>query len=295
MRSMLFVPGDSQSKIEKALASSADGIIIDLEDSVSLESKQEAREVTARVLQELKSQPDDQSRPQIYVRVNPLDTGLTADDLAAVTPCAPDGIMQPKTRSVDDVHQLASQLDAREAASGLNQGRIRLVVIATETATSLFHMGSYVNAGPRLAGLSWGAEDLSADLGASSNRTPDGQYADPYRLARSLCLLAAVAAEVQPIDTVFTNFRDDEGLRSECEAAARDGFTGKLAIHPAQLDTINGVFTPSGEQIERAQSIVDAFETAGNPGVVGLEGEMLDRPHLVRARNLLARAERYRN
>lgn len=294
MRSMLFVPGDSPSKIEKALSSSADGIIIDLEDSVSLDAKQEARAVAGRILEALHPPAGDNPRPQIYVRVNPLDTGLTADDLAAVIPFAPDGVMQPKTRSVDDVHQLARLLDEQETAHCLDKGRTRLVVIATETATSLFHMGSYVNAGPRLAGLSWGAEDLSADLGASTNRTPDGQYADPYRLARSLCLLAAVAAEVQPIDTVFTNFRDDEGLRSECEAAARDGFTGKLAIHPAQLATINDVFTPSGDQIERAQAIVDAFESAGNPGVVGLNGEMLDRPHLVRARNLLARAKQYR-
>ncbi len=293
MRSMLFVPGDSPSKIEKALNSTADGIIIDLEDSVSLDSKQEARAVTARILEQMRPQAGENSRTQIYVRVNPLDTGLTADDLAAVIPYAPDGIMQPKTRSVDDVHKLAQMLNEQESANGLDEGRTRLVVIATETATSLFHMGSYVNAGPRLAGLSWGAEDLSADLGASTNRTPDGLYADPYRLARALCLLAAVAAEVQPIDTVFTNFRDDDGLRAECEAAARDGFTGKLAIHPAQLATINDVFTPSGAQIERAQAIVDAFESAGNPGVVGLDGEMLDRPHLVRARNLLARAKQY--
>ena len=293
MRSMLFVSGDSPSKIEKALNSTADGIIIDLEDSVSLDSKHEARAVTARILEQVRPQAGESSRTQIYVRVNPLDTGLTADDLAAVIPHAPDGVMQPKTRSVDDVHQLAQMLIEQETANGLDEGRTRLVVIATETATSLFHMGSYVNAGPRLAGISWGAEDLSADLGASTNRTPDGLYADPYRLARSLCLLAAVAAEVQPVDTVFTNFRDEDGLRAECEAAARDGFTGKLAIHPAQLATINDVFTPSGAQIERAQAIVEAFESAGNPGVVGLDGEMLDRPHLVRARNLLARAKQY--
>ena len=293
MRSMLFVPGDSPSKIEKALNSTADGIIIDLEDSVGFGSKEKARAVTARILGQLPAQADKHSRTQVYVRVNPLDTGLTAGDLAAVIPYGPHGVMQPKTGSVDDVRRLAQILNEQEAASGLDEGRTRLVVIATETAASLFHMGGYVNAGPRLAGLSWGAEDLSADLGATANRTPDGLYADPYRLARSLCLLAAVAAGVQPVDTVFTNFRDNDGLRAECEAAARDGFTGKLAIHPAQLATINDVFTPSGTQIERAQAIVDAFESAGNPGVVGLDGEMLDRPHLVRARNLLARAKQY--
>ncbi len=294
MRSMLFVPGDSARKIEKGLGSEADAIIIDLEDSVSLDAKPAARQLTADVLKDLADSGPDPKRPNVYVRVNALDTGMTADDLAAVIPGAPNGIVQPKTHSAEDVTELLRLMDGTDPGGGVDVGSIRIVIIATETATSLFHMGSYVTVGPRLEGLSWGAEDLSAELGATTNKTADGVYTDPYRLARTLSLFAAVAAEVQPIDTVFTNFRDDAGLRAECEAAMRDGFTGKLAIHPGQVATINEVFTPSPQEIARAGAIVEAFEAAGNPGVVGLDGEMLDRPHLIRARNLLALAQRYR-
>lgn len=294
MRSMLFVPGDSARKIEKGLGSQADAIIIDLEDSVSLDAKSKARELTSDVLKELANQSPDAKRPDVYVRVNALDTGMTADDLAAVVPGAPEGVIQPKTRSADDVTELLNLIDRANSGNAQDDGSIRVVIIATETATSLFHMGSYASVGARLSGLSWGAEDLSADVGAATNRTTEGAYTDPYRLARSLALFAAVAAEAQPIDTVFTNFKDEAGLRAECEAAMRDGFTGKLAIHPGQIAIINEVFTPSPEEIARAGAIVEAFEAAGNPGVVGLDGEMLDRPHLIRARNLLERAERYR-
>lgn len=294
MRSMLFVPGDSARKIEKGLSSQADAIIIDLEDSVSLDAKAEARQLTANVLNDLAGDKSDVQRPDVYVRVNALDTGMTADDLAAVVPGGPDGIIQPKTRSADDVTELLRLMDTMKSGNAVDIDSIRVVIIATETATSLFHMGSYVTVGPRLTGLSWGAEDLSADLGAVTNKTADGTYTDPYRLARTLALFAAVAAEVQPIDTVFTNFRDEAGLRAECEAAMRDGFIGKLAIHPGQIATINEVFSPSPQEVAHARAVVEAFEAAGNPGVVGLDGEMLDRPHLIRARNLLDLAGRYR-
>lgn len=292
MRSMLFVPGDSARKIEKGIGSGADAIIIDLEDSVALDNKDDARRLTAATLAGLDAAARA-SGPEIYVRVNALDTGLADDDLGAVMAGRPDGIMQPKARGGADVRTLAAMLVVEEARRGIASGATGIVVVATETAASLFQMGSYVDAGPRLRGMAWGAEDLSADLGATGNKRPDGAYADPYRLARTLCLAGAVAASVQPIDTVFTAFRDDAGLRAECEAAVRDGFTGKMAIHPAQVATINEMFTPSADDVARARRIVEAFAAAGNPGVVGLDGEMLDRPHLTRAERLLSRAEKY--
>lgn len=289
MRSMLFVPGDSPRKIEKGLGSNADAVIIDLEDSVAIADKEKARRVAAEAL----AGPKPASGPQIYVRVNALATGLTADDLSAVMAGGPAGIMQPKACGGSDVRTLSDLIAAEEAGHGIADGATGIVVVGTETAASLFRMASYDDAGPRLKGIAWGAEDLSADLGATTNRRPDGTYADPYRLARTLCLVGAVAAGVQPIDTVFTNFRDEMGLRAECEAAVCDGFTAKMAIHPAQVAIINELFTPSPADVARAQRIVDAFNAAGNAGVVGLDGEMLDRPHLTRAQRLLARAQNY--
>lgn len=292
MRSMLFVPGDSARKIEKGLAGDADAVIVDLEDSVAPGAKDAARRLTAEILG-ARDTAARKAGPDIYIRVNALDTDLTAGDLEAVMGARPDGIMQPKTRGAADVRSLSAMILAEETRHGIEAGSTSIVAIATETAASLFHMGTYVDAGPRLRGMAWGAEDLSADLGATTNRRADGAYADPYRLARTLCLAGAVAAGVQPIDTVFTNFRDDAGLRQECEDAMRDGFTGKMAIHPAQVPTINQVFTPSPDQIERARRIVEAFSGAGDVGVVGVDGEMLDRPHLTRAERLLERAARY--
>lgn len=292
MRSMLFVPGDSARKIEKGLGGNADAIIIDLEDSVALDNKDAARRLTAEILGGLDAAARS-AGPQLYVRVNALDTGLTEADLAAVMAGRPDGIMQPKACGGADVRTLAALLVAGEARHAIAPGSTGIVVVATETAASLFQMGTYVDAGPRLRGMAWGAEDLSTDLGATTNKRPDGTYADPYRLARTLCLAGAVAASVQPIDTVFTAFRDDAGLRAECEAAMRDGFTAKMAIHPAQVEVINEVFTPSAADIDRARRIVEAFAGAGNPGVVGLDGEMLDRPHLTQAERLLVRAAKY--
>lgn len=286
MRSILFVPGDSERKIGKAGASGADALILDLEDSVAPENKAAARTCTRAALAEPRSS-------LAYVRINGLDTGLAEADLEAVMSGRPDGIVLPKSRSDRDVRDLSSRLDALEAAHGSPPGSTRILPIVTETAASLFHVGTYHDAGPRLAAMSWGAEDLSADLGASANRDETGAYLDAYRLARTLCLAGAVAAGVAPVDTVYTNFRDDDGLRREAEAAAREGFTAKLAIHPAQVPVINEVFTPSGEALDRARRIVEAFSDAGNAGVIGLDGEMLDRPHLARAEKLLARAALY--
>ncbi|MCA1242603.1 CoA ester lyase [Stappia stellulata] len=287
MRSLLFVPADSERKLAKGLDSGADVLLIDLEDSVALDAKENARAVAARFLAEARERSE---RPRLYVRVNALDTGETDADLAAVMPAAPEGIMLPKSISGASVQQLDAKLAVHEAQNDLPDGSTRIVIVATETAASLFNLGSYAGASARLDGLSWGAEDLSADIGALGNRDASGGFTEPFRMARNLCLFGAVAASAIPIDTVFTNFRDLDGLRREAEDALRDGFTAKMVIHPAQVPVINEVFTPSADAIADARRIVDAFAAAGDPGVVGLDGEMLDRPHLRRAEKLLARA-----
>jgi citrate lyase subunit beta/citryl-CoA lyase len=287
MRSLLFVPADSERKLAKGLDSGADVLLIDLEDSVALDAKDNARAVAARFLMEARERS---VRPRLYVRVNALDTGETDADLSAVMPAAPEGIMLPKSVSGASVQQLDAKLAVHEAQNDLEDGSTRIVIVATETAASLFNLGSYAGASARLDGLSWGAEDLSADIGALANRDASGGFTEPFRMARNLCLFGAVAAGAIPIDTVYTNFRDLDGLRREAEEALRDGFTAKMAIHPAQVPVINEVFTPSADAIADARRIVDAFAAAGDPGVVGLDGEMLDRPHLRRAEKLLARA-----
>ncbi len=289
MRSWLFVPADSTRMIARALASGADAVILDLEDSVALADKPAARDCLRDCLGD-KGQTGLHG-PRLYIRVNPLDSGMAEADLDVAMALAPAGIMLPKCRSAADVARLGTLMSARETGPEST----RIVAIATETAASLFHMGSYETAGPRLAGLCWGAEDLSADLGALSAMDGQGTYTGPYRLARTLCLLAARAARVQPIDGVYVDFRDTAGLQDECTAAMRDGFTGKLAIHPAQVGVINAAFTPSPEELARARRIVEAFTDAGHAGVIGLDGQMLDRPHLLRAQNLLERAAHYKD
>jgi citrate lyase subunit beta / citryl-CoA lyase len=288
MRSLLFVPGDDERKLAKGLASGADALLIDLEDSVSASRKADARRIAASFIALNRKAA---VRPRLYVRVNAMPTGLAGDDLDAVMTAAPDGVMQPKCQSGDDVKLMSSMLAVREAENDLPDGGTAIIAIATETARSLFHMGSYVGASRRLVGLTWGGEDLSADVGAEANRLADGAYTDPYRLARSLCLFAASAAQTRAIDSVYTNFRDMDGLRVEAEAARRDGFGAKMAIHPAQVAIINDVFTPTAAMIERARRIVAVF--AENPalGVVGMDGEMLDMPHLRRAERILAQAD----
>ena len=279
MRSLLFVPADSERKIARALTSGADVVILDLEDSVAAANKPAARRLAAEVLQEQR-----RKTAMLIVRVNALGSGLTEADLEAVMPAGPDGLMQPKTRSAEDVKALAAMAGS---------GGLPIIAIATETARALFGMETYIDAVPPLSGLTWGAEDLSSDLGAESSRDDSDRLTDPYRLARTLCLIGARAAGIEPIDTVYVNYRERDGLEAECKAAARDGFTGKMAIHPDQVEPINHIFTPPPDAVARARRIVEAFKAAGDAGVVGLGGEMLDRPHLLRAEQLLARAARY--
>ncbi len=287
MRSLLFVPGDDEKKLAKALASGADALIVDLEDSVALSAKPAARATAAAFLREARALAP---RPRLFVRVNPLDGGLADADLEAVMPAAPDAIVLPKSLGGASVQQLGAKLAVHEAEHGLADGATRILAIASETARALFGFESYIGCSRRLEGLAWGGEDLSADLGAETNRLPDGAYAAPYQLARTLTLIGAVAAGVSAIDAVATNFRDAEGLRAEALGARRDGFTAKMAIHPAQIPVINEVFTPSAEALAHARAVIAAFAAAPGAGVVSLDGEMLDLPHWTRAKKALARA-----
>jgi citrate lyase subunit beta / citryl-CoA lyase len=289
MRSLLFVPGDDEKKLSKALLSGADVLLLDLEDSVSHSRKAIAREITRDLIA---SAHQLSTRPLLYVRVNAHSSGLTVEDIDAVMKAEPDGIILPKSESGDDVALLSARLAVREAENDLESGHAKIIAIATETAKSIFHMGSYCGISQRLTGLTWGAEDLSADLGAETNRLHSGTYTDPYRLARSLCLFAASAAQVAAIDTVYTNFRDLEGLRAETEAARRDGFSGKMAIHPAQVSIINEVFTPTVDAVARAKKIIEYFAKNPDSGVVGIDGEMIDRPHIRRAERILDAARK---
>jgi citrate lyase subunit beta/citryl-CoA lyase len=224
--------------------------------------------------------------------VNALDTGLTDADLNAVIPARPDGILFPKSRHGGDVVHLDAKITAREALYGIDEGTTRILVLVTESAQALFGLHNYHGASKRLDGMTWGAEDLSADLGAETNRNEKGDYTDPYRLARAQCLIAAVAAEVAPIDSIFPNFRDAEGLKREAIEGRRDGFIGKMAIHPDQVPVINEIYTPSAEAIANAERLIEAFKAAGNAGVISLDGQMYDQPHLKRAQRLLARVKK---
>lgn len=284
MRSLLFVPADSQRKFEKALGSGADALIVDLEDSVAPASKAAARDMAARSI------ADHRDGPLLYVRVNDLSTGLTDDDLAAVMAAAPHGIMLPKAGGIEDVARLSVRLRVLEARHGLADGATRIIPLVTETPAGLMNARSYARGDDRLAGLTWGAEDLSAEIGAAATRDEAGRYTDVFRFARVSTILAASAANVAAIDTVYPDFRDADGFRRDCVEGARDGFTARMAIHPAQVAVINAVFTPSPEAIAEAETVVAAFAEAGNAGVVGIDGRMVDRPHLKRAERLLARA-----
>ncbi|MER9951773.1 CoA ester lyase [Mesorhizobium sp. M0047] len=286
MRSLLFVPSDSQKKLEKGLGAGADVVIVDLEDSVAPHNKALAREVAARFIVERWAQTSS----VIYVRVNDLSTGLTDDDLAALVPARPDGIMLPKSNSGQDVQHLSAKLRVHEAENGLADGAIKILPIITETPAGVLAAATYAETSARLAGLTWGAEDLSAAIGARAVRDEHGRYTDVFRHARVMTILAAAAAEVAAIDTVFPNFRDMAAFKAECTEAERDGFTGKMAIHPDQVPVINAAFTPSVEAVRQSTAIVAAFQAAGNPGVVGIDGKMYDRPHLRLAERLLARA-----
>jgi citrate lyase subunit beta/citryl-CoA lyase len=288
MRSFLFVPADSERKLAKGAESGADAIILDLEDSVAADRKAGARETALAYLRQHAAQT---KRPRLVVRVNALDTGLIDADLDGVVAGRPDMILLPKAEGGVAVTHLDAKLTAREAVHGLPEGSIKILALATETAASLFVCGTYRNSSPRLTGITWGAEDLSAELGAETNRDEHGRFTSPYWLARNLSLAAASAARVQAIDTVYADFRNMDGLRAEAIEARRDGFTAKMAIHPAQVAIINQVFTPAADEIAKAQAIVKAFADNPSSGVVAIGGVMYDRPHLTRAERLLARVK----
>ena len=284
MRSFLFVPGDSVRKYESAKKTAADALILDLEDSIAPEGKVAARGITREML---KARNPAQ---KMYVRVNALDTGMTLGDLAVVMPGRPDGIVLPKCAGAADVNTLALYLDAFEAASGIGHGTTRIVTVATETARAVLKLMDFENMSPRLWGMTWGAEDLAASLGASRNRS-DGRFSSPFVLARDLCLIAAAAAGVVPIDTIAADIDDLDALKAESIAARQDGFLAKTVIHPKHVEIVNSAFMPSDEEIAWSERVVAAF--AGNPsGVVRMDGKMLDKPHLRAAEKILAQRRR---
>ena len=288
LRSLLFIPGDSEKKLGKADGAGADGLILDIEDSVAPERKPEARRLVA---EHLRARPPGKRVSELWVRINPLDSGLALDDLVAIVAAAPDGIMLPKPDSAADVVRLSLYLDALETQAGLEPGAIGVIPVATETAAAPFRLDTYAQVRPaRLRALTWGAEDLSAALGASTNMDPAGGWGLTYRLARSLTLLAAHATGVAAIETLYVDFRDEEGLRASCRTARAEGFSGRLAIHPAQVAPINESFTPSERELEHARRVVAAFEDSPGAGVVAIDGKMVDIPHLKQATAVLATA-----
>ena len=277
-RSYLFVPADSERKLSKASAAGADALILDLEDSVAAEARPAARELAAEYLRD---------HSNVWVRISPIETDDATADLAAVIPTEPNGIVLPKPRSAADAMQLATRLDALEKAHGITPGQTKIMAICTERPEALFSLNSYANSTPRLMGLSWGAEDLSAAIGASATRDESGNWLPTYEMARSLCLCAAAAAEAAAIDTVYTDYKDLDGLARYASNARRDGFSGMLAIHPAQVEVINQAFVPTAAEIKRAQRIVELFAVNPGAGTLGLDGMMIDRPHLLHAERLL--------
>lgn len=286
MRSLLFVPGDDERKIAKGLACAADALILDLEDAVAPARKAAARDLCRQTL------TSAGTPKRLFVRINALDTSEAEADIDAVVASRPYGIVLPKCRNSADVFALARRLDAHEARAGIAVGETRILPIVTETAMSLFGLGSYAHpASPRLCGMMWGGEDLAADIGALANRDAAGVYTTPYLLARALCLIGAVAADVMAVDSVYTNFRDQTGLQVEATQGLRDGFSAKAAIHPDQIGPIHAAFTPTASDIDNAVRVVLAFASAGGAGVVSMDGRMLDRPHYRGALRVLGRAK----
>ncbi len=288
-RSWLFVPGDSEKKLGKGASTGADALIIDLEDSVAAARRPLGRELTCEYLANA-----DRAVSRLFVRINPLDTDDALKDLAGIIAGRPDGLILPKAETVDDSHRLDHYLSALEVANGIDRGTTKIFPIATETPGAMLTLEGYRRASPRVTALSWGAEDLSAAIGATTNRDETGRLAAPYLLARSLCLMAAHAAGVQAVDTVHPDFRDDDGLRRESNYARRDGFSGKIAIHPNQVAIINDAFTPSAEEVAHAQAVIDLFAANPDAGTLSLDGKMLDKPHLTQAERVIAMAAQAR-
>lgn len=287
LRSLLFAPGDSDKKMAKASDSGADCVILDLEDSVAASRKPIAREMVREFLK-----AGTNPNVEFWVRCNPLDGPYVLHDIAAVAAAAPKGIILPKTNGAEDIVTVARFLDVLEAEHGLAAGSIGILPVATETAAAPFGLGSYNKHTPRLRGLTWGAEDLGAAVGASSNLEANGQWTSPFVLVRALCLFAAHAAGVQAVDTVMADFRDLAGLERVCNEARRDGFTGKIAIHPAQVPVINQAFSPSDAEVAHARAVLDLFAANPDAGTLQLDGKMIDKPHEVQALRIIAMAER---
>lgn len=285
-RSFLFVPGDSERKMAKGAGSAAHALVLDLEDSVAAEKLVGARQTVREFL----TAHADRSRQQVWVRINPLDSGKALDDLAQVMAGAPDGLLLPKCLGAADIQRLDHYLSALECREGIADGATRIISVATETPAAMFALGSYANISPRLAGLTWGAEDLSTAVGASTNKADDGTYSFVYQLARSLCLLGSKAANVHAIDSVLPDFRNADALRAEVRRARLDGFTAKFAIHPDQVDVINAGFMPDEAEIAHARAVVAAFREAGTAGTLQVNGKMVDKPHLTQAMQILEAA-----
>ncbi len=285
LRSWLFIPGDSEKKLAKGATTGADALIIDLEDAVAPARRPIARELTRDYLRSA-----DRSICQLYVRINPLDGADALLDLAGIIEGKPDGLILPKAETVADSDRLGYYLDALEVAGGIEQGNTKIFPIVTETPGAMLTLDGYQSVNPRVVALAWGAEDLSAAVGASTNKDENGDLTAPYILARSLCLMAAYAAGVQAVDTVYTDFRDDDGLRTSSNQARRDGFTGKIAIHPNQVGIINDAFTPSADDLTHAHAVIDLFAENPDAGTLSLDGKMLDKPHLTQAERVIALA-----
>lgn len=277
LRSLLFVPGDRPERMGKAFAAGADALILDLEDAVAPGAKAEARRHVVEFVHGV-------GGSQIWVRVNPLDSPEHERDLEAVVAARPHGVVLPKAEGGHSVADLAARLTSQGNVSA------QILAIATETPAAIFGLGSYGGV-KRLAGLTWGAEDLPAAIGATTSREEDGRFTAPYEIARSLCLFGAAAAGVMPIETVYPAFKDLDGLKAYAARARRDGFVGMMAIHPAQVSVINEAFTPSAAEVDHARAVVAAFDASPGAGALSLDGRMIDRPHLVQARRILAAAE----
>ena len=285
LRSLLFVPGDSDKKFARASQGAADVLILDLEDAVAPSMKEAARGTVAGWLDQA-----DQVAASLFVRINPLSSGLAEGDLDSVVRPGLAGLVVPKADSAADVATLGTALDRLEAAAGMAAGTVKILVVATETPAAMFALGSYTPAHPRLVGLTWGAEDLSSAIGATTNKEADGTWTEPYRLARSLCLFAAASAGVIPVETLYADFRDAEGLEADCRRSRRDGFLGRIAIHPDQVEAINRCFTPSEAEVAEARKIAAAFAANPDLGTIGIDGKMYDIPHLKAAHKTLAAA-----